>query len=84
LDFYRFQRADGTPYENPDEARAMAIRDFEMWLGVSPLGEAMAARAKAELRGKDLACWCRLDQPCHADVLIELANASPETTGREE
>lgn len=27
-----------------------------------------------ELRGKDLACWCALDQPCHADVLIELAN----------
>lgn len=27
------------------------------------------------LRGKDLACWCPLDQPCHADVLIELANA---------
>ncbi len=24
-----------------------------------------------ELRGKDLACWCRLDQPCHADVLLE-------------
>jgi hypothetical protein len=28
----------------------------------------------SELRGKDLACWCRLDQPCHADVLLELAN----------
>jgi hypothetical protein len=28
----------------------------------------------AELRGKDLACWCRLDQPCHADVLLNLAN----------
>ena len=27
------------------------------------------------LRGKDLACWCRLDKPCHADVLLELANA---------
>lgn len=27
-----------------------------------------------ELRGKDLACWCPLDQPCHADVLLELAN----------
>lgn len=27
-----------------------------------------------ELRGKDLACWCRLDQECHADVLLELAN----------
>ncbi len=29
------------------------------------------------LRGKDLVCWCRLDQPCHADVLLELANAEP-------
>ncbi|NNM75007.1 DUF4326 domain-containing protein [Enterovirga sp. DB1703] len=28
----------------------------------------------APLRGKNLACWCRLDQPCHADVLLELAN----------
>lgn len=27
-----------------------------------------------ELAGKDLACWCPLDQPCHADVLLELAN----------
>lgn len=26
------------------------------------------------LSGKDLACWCPLDQPCHADVLLELAN----------
>lgn len=28
----------------------------------------------AALRGRDLCCWCRLDQPCHADVLLELAN----------
>lgn len=27
------------------------------------------------LRGRDLACWCALDQPCHADVLLDLANA---------
>lgn len=26
------------------------------------------------LRGKNLCCWCPLDQPCHADVLLELAN----------
>ena len=26
------------------------------------------------LRGKNLACWCPLDQPCHADVLLDLAN----------
>jgi hypothetical protein len=29
----------------------------------------------AELAGRDLACWCPLDQPCHADVLLEIANA---------
>lgn len=27
-----------------------------------------------DLRGRDLACWCPLDQPCHADVLLEIAN----------
>lgn len=31
------------------------------------------------LRGKNLACWCRLDgKPCHADVLLEIANGKPE------
>lgn len=29
---------------------------------------------RAELAGKDLACWCPLSSPCHADVLLELAN----------
>lgn len=28
----------------------------------------------AELRGHDLACWCPPDSPCHADVLLEIAN----------
>lgn len=27
-----------------------------------------------ELRGKNLACWCKPGSPCHADVLLELAN----------
>lgn len=31
-------------------------------------------QALAALRGHDLACWCPLDQPCHADVLLEIAN----------
>lgn len=39
------------------------------------------------LRGKNLACWCKLDAPCHADVLLELANAEaapdPEPKERE-
>jgi len=29
------------------------------------------------LKGKDLACWCALDKPCHADVLLHAANGWP-------
>jgi hypothetical protein len=47
---------------------------------VSPGGIRAEAEAwLAPLRGRDLACWCPLDQPCHADVLLELAN--PGATG---
>lgn len=28
----------------------------------------------AQLRGKNLACWCKPGEPCHADVLLDLAN----------
>lgn len=34
-----------------------------------------------ELRGRDLGCWCDLDKPCHADVLLELANGSSFADG---
>ncbi len=27
-----------------------------------------------ELKGKNLACWCRLNSPCHADILLQIAN----------
>ena len=33
---------------------------------------------RRELAGHDLVCWCRPDQPCHADVLLELANSRSE------
>jgi hypothetical protein len=31
---------------------------------------------RRDLAGHDLACWCPLDQPCHADVLLEIANGA--------
>lgn len=31
-------------------------------------------KAKRNLRGKDLACWCAPGEPCHGDVLLEIAN----------
>ena len=42
--------------------------------GLSNADRAFFMDEVAKLRGKNLACWCPLDQPCHADVLIELAN----------
>lgn len=39
------------------------------WQTYPPLEE-----IQAELRGKNLVCWCPLDQPCHADVLLDIAN----------
>lgn len=36
---------------------------------------AHAQAHREDLRGKDLACWCPLTAPCHADVLLEIANA---------
>lgn len=27
-----------------------------------------------ELRGKNLTCWCPIGEPCHADVLLQIAN----------
>lgn len=36
------------------------------------------ADVRRELAGKDLACWCRPGAPCHADVLLELANGDAD------
>jgi hypothetical protein len=30
-----------------------------------------------QLKGKNLACYCKLGEPCHADVLLEIANQAP-------
>lgn len=35
----------------------------------------LRALAKKQLRGFNLCCWCPLSTPCHADILLELANA---------
>lgn len=52
---------------------------WRLYQGVAPLNEELVQAAKAELRGKNLACWCPHDDPyedvCHASVLLEIANA---------
>lgn len=65
-------------YETPKE---LVVREFRSWLeGKSPYVDFHPEKRKQildhidELRGKNLACWCRSDEFCHADVLLEIAN----------
>ena len=53
-----------------EEAVALFRRSVKEWW---PPEYAEAVRT--ELAGKDLACWCPIGAPCHADYLLELANA---------
>lgn len=67
-----------------EEISERCVEAFRCWLG--PMWrcnwdgpESEKARAKLlarmpELRGKQLACWCKPGAPCHADVLIKIAN----------
>lgn len=51
-----------------------AVNAFRQWVEIEA-SWAWKGRASIDLRGKNLACWCPLDQPCHADVLLEIANS---------
>lgn len=66
------------PFGSREIATQAAVDSYRMMIE-QPLSGAVqldfAPEQIARLRGKNLACWCRLDQPCHADVLLELANA---------
>ena len=53
----------------PNITPAVAVLLFRIWVA-----DRLEDQIRDELAGRDLACWCRLDQPCHADVLLELAN----------
>lgn len=61
--------------ENEAEGRMLAVKKHKEDLERLLIGYSFGARADIlELRGKNLAYWCALDQPCHADVLLGLAN----------
>ena len=50
------------------------VEDFRYMLQVNQLERCSVEDVRSQLRGRDLACWCPLDRPCHADVLLEVAN----------
>ena len=64
---------------------ARCVAAFKVWIGgphwrenwdgeESEHARAAIHAGLPALRGKNLACFCSLDAPCHADVLLELAN----------
>lgn len=66
---------DGTD----DQLRDMCVRWFRNNLQKDlPATRAIRKRV-GELRGKNLACWCPPGSPCHADALLEMANARDDT-----
>lgn len=74
----------GNPFTLADAggSAAEAVRLFRSRLPghryfVAPSAESYMGKVIAslpDLRGKNLACWCKPGEPCHADVLLELAN----------
>lgn len=61
----------GNPYRIAGAmSRGLAVYKYLQLVKRDP---EMVARAKERLRGKDLVCWCA-PKPCHADVLLEVAN----------
>ena len=61
---------------NPFFVRASGTREQVIEMYREHIAEMMEAHPGdvEELRGKDLVCWCA-PLPCHADVLLELANS---------
>ncbi|MDI9885947.1 DUF4326 domain-containing protein [Streptomyces sp. HNM0645] len=78
--------------ETKVEAREVVADQFRWWIngeldgGPGPEGTSWSRERRdwirgnaSELRGRDLMCWCPTDGPCHADVLLKLANSSAVT-----
>ena len=60
------------------ERRFMAVDDYRLlvsgrWDKLGLPAHPTETEIREALGGHDLACYCPLDQPCHADVLLELA-----------
>lgn len=64
----------GNPFvigRDGDQARCVA--QYRRWIaGAGQAG--LRAEARRLLRGHNLACWCAPGTPCHADILLDVAN----------
>lgn len=68
----------GTAYTQPDgeeiilnNQQVVNLFDQAIFIYSFPIG---IDEIVSELKGKNLACFCPLDKPCHADILLKIAN----------
>ena len=72
----------GNPFRPEDcGSLAAAVERHGQWLrgkAEAPDGKTPPAddAIRRDLGGRNLACWCALDGPCHADLLLKIANAA--------
>jgi hypothetical protein len=61
----------GNQFTVEEYGRKLAVDNYRRYLiGKSVVG----ALDLTELKGKNLACWCKIGEACHADVLLAMAN----------
>lgn len=72
----------GNPFDWRLTSKEIAVAEFRSWLGkygntwYPGLAEKrdIILRNIYELRGRNICCWCSENEPCHGDVLLEIAN----------
>lgn len=77
-------RGAGMEYEL--RTAAEAVHCYQCWLAgqVTLYSQRPPSRwlIQRELRGKNLACWCKAGDTCHADVLLGIANGEEARDGQ--
>jgi len=84
---YVGRAAPGLPasqYANPYSVKILgrdgALRLYREYLEQHP---DLVAQARGDLAGRDVACWCRLDENCHGDVLLAAIASLPRAPSGE-
>jgi hypothetical protein len=57
--------------------RGMAVDFYRVWLRHRATESKYFRESLKQLRGKNLACWCKPGEPCHGDVLLKAVNGEP-------
>lgn len=76
-----YKVGDLVDYETISQEKAVAL--FAAAIAVNNPALKFRKADLWKLRGKNLACWCQKNQPCHADVLLTLANKETENENQQ-